>query len=59
MMGGSFNDDLAVIGGPPTRVYFNDVWKSRNGGDWVKLSDNAPWEPRAGAIVVEKNGYIY
>jgi len=59
IMGGSFNDDPAVIGGPPTRVYFNDVWKSRNGRDWVKLTDNAPWEPRAGAIVVEKNGYIY
>ena len=59
IMGGSFNDDPAVIGGPPTRVYFNDVWKSRNGRDWVKLTDNAPWGPRAGAIVVVKNGYIY
>ena len=59
IMGGSFNDDPAVIGGLPTRVYFNDVWKSRNGRDWVKLTDNAPWEPRAGAIVVVKNGYIY
>lgn len=59
VMGGSFNDDPAVIGGPPTRVYFNDVWKSRNGRDWVKLTDNAPWEPRAGAMTVVKNGYIY
>jgi hypothetical protein len=59
VMGGSFNDDPAVIGGPPTRVYFNDVWKSRNGTDWVKLTDSAPWEPRAGAITVVKNGYIY
>jgi len=59
VMGGSFNDDPAVIGGPPTRVYFNDVWKSRNGRDWVKLTASAPWEPRAGAMVVAKNGYIY
>jgi len=59
VMGGSFNDDPAVIGGPPTRVYFNDVWKSRNGRDWMKLTDSAPWEPRAGAITVVKNGYIY
>ena len=59
IMGGSFNDDPAVIGGPPTRIYFNDVWKSRNGRDWVKLTNNAPWEPRAGAITVVKNGYIY
>ena len=59
IMGGSFNDDPAVIGGPPTRVYLNDVWKSRNGTDWVQMTDNAPWEPRAGAITVTKNGYIY
>jgi len=59
VMAGSFNDDPAVIGGPPTRVYFNDVWKSRNGRDWVKLTGNAPWAPRAGAIAVVKNGYIY
>jgi len=59
VMGGSFNDDPAVIGGPPTRVYFNDVWKSRNGRDWVQMTGNAPWAPRAGAITVVKNGYIY
>jgi len=59
IMGGSFNDDPAVIGGPPTRVYFNDVWKSRNGRDWIKMTGNAPWAPRAGAITVVKNGYIY
>ena len=59
VMAGSFNDDPAVIGGPPTRVYFNDVWKSRNGRDWVHMTDNAPWAPRAGAIAAVKNGYLY
>jgi hypothetical protein len=59
IMGGSFNDDPAIIGGPPERVYFNDVWKSRDGADWELLTDNAPWEPRAGAVVVAKNGYMY
>lgn len=59
VMGGSFNDDPAVIGGPPTRVYFNDVWKSRDGRDWVRMTDNAPWAPRAGAIAAVKNGYLY
>ena len=59
VLGGSFNDDPAVIGGPPTRVYLNDVWKSRNGRDWIQLTENAPWAPRAGAIVVVKNGYMY
>jgi hypothetical protein len=59
VMGGSFNDDPAVIGGAPTRVYFNDVWKSRNGRDWVELTDAAPWAPRAGAVAVVKDGYLY
>ncbi|MGB5759800.1 MAG: hypothetical protein WBM50_22995 [Acidimicrobiales bacterium] len=59
VMGGSFNDDPDVIGGPPTRVLFNDVWKSRNGRDWVQLTDAAPWAARAGADLLVKNGYIY
>jgi hypothetical protein len=59
VLGGSFNDDPAIIGGPPIRVYFNDVWKSRDGRHWVQMTDNAPWAPRAGAAAVVKNGYIY
>ncbi len=59
VMGGSFNDDSAVIGGPPERVYFNDVWKSRDGRTWERLTESAPWAPRAGAQVVTKDGYIY
>ena len=60
IMGGSFNDDPAVIGGPPTRVYFNDVWCSRDKGKtWKLVAENAPWAPRAGAVAVSKNGKIY
>jgi N-acetylneuraminic acid mutarotase len=59
VFGGSFNDDSAVIGGPPLRVYFNDVWKSRDGRTWELLTDAAPWSPRAGAAAVVKGGYIY
>ncbi len=60
VMGGSVNDDSAIIGpGGPVRIYFNDVWKSKNGRDWVQLVENAPWEPRAGGIAVVKDGYIY
>jgi hypothetical protein len=59
VMGGSFNDDPAVIGGPPTRVYFNDVWKSSDGITWEQVTDEAPWAPRAGAVAVTKGGYIY
>ena len=59
VFGGSQNDDSAVIGGPPQRIYFNDVWKSRDGRTWKKLTDHAPWSPRAGAAAVTKGGYIY
>ncbi len=59
VMGGSFNDDPAVIGGPPIRVYFNDVWKSRDGKHWELVTAAAPWAPRAGAIAVVKNGFLY
>jgi hypothetical protein len=59
VLGGSFNDDSSIIGGPPLRVYFNDVWKSRDGIHWEAATTNAPWAPRAGAVVVAKGGYMY
>ena len=59
VMGGSYNDDPDIIGGEPTRVVLNDVWKSENGTDWVELTDDAPWAPRAGADLVVKNGWLY
>ncbi|MGI9471469.1 MAG: hypothetical protein ACR2NZ_08060 [Rubripirellula sp.] len=59
VMGGSFNDDSAVIGGPPERVYLNDVWKSSDGVTWHEVTDAAPWTPRAGAQVVVKDDFMY
>ncbi|HYN75800.1 MAG TPA: hypothetical protein VEV13_06345 [Candidatus Limnocylindria bacterium] len=59
VFGGSVNDDSAVVGGPPVREYFNDVWKSRDGKHWKQVSAAAPWEARAGAAVVVKGGWIY
>lgn len=59
VFGGSQNDDDAIIGGPPQRIYFNDVWKSRDGRTWEIVTGAAPWLPRAGAATVVKNGYIY
>lgn len=59
VMGGSFNDDSSIVGGQPERVYFNDVWKSYNGARWFRVTEEAEWAPRAGAIVVSKNGYMY
>jgi len=59
VFGGSQNDDAAIIGGPPARIYFRDVWKSTDGGaTWQKVAD-APWAARAGAATVVKDGYIY
>jgi hypothetical protein len=59
VMGGSFNDDPAIIGGPPERVYFNDVWKSTDGENWELMTEAAPWAPRAGGIAVVKGDYLY
>jgi len=59
VMGGSQNDDSAIIGGPPARVYFNDVWKSRDGATWERVTPKAPWAPRAGAVAAVKDGYLW
>lgn len=60
VMGGSQNDDDSIVGpGGPVRIYFNDVWKSKDGKNWKQVTANAPWSPRAGARVVVKNGYMY
>lgn len=59
VMAGSFNDDSAIVGGPPLRVYFNDVWKSRDGEHWVQVTARAPWAPRAGGVALVKDGYLW
>lgn len=59
VMGGSQNDDSAVIGGPPARIYFNDVWRSRDGSEWEQVTAAAPWAPRAGAVVETKGCWMY
>jgi len=57
IIGGGKGDDDAI--GGQGRVLFNDVWRSQDGLNWELVTDDAPWEARAGAAVVEKNGYIY
>jgi hypothetical protein len=60
IFGGSRNDDSAVIGAQgPAREYFNDVWRSRDGSEWEQVTADAPWAPRAGAVVVERDGEMY
>lgn len=57
---GSRNDDTSIIGpsGPP-RIYYNDVWRSPDGSEWEQVTDSAPWSPRAGVAVVQKDGFLY
>ena len=57
VMGGSNGDDVAI--GGSGRVLFNDVWRSRDGRSWQLVSAAAAWPARAGAAVVQKNGYLY
>jgi hypothetical protein len=57
LLGGGKGDDVAI--GGQGRVLFNDVWRSRDGAIWELVTDTAPWPARAGAAVVEKNGYLY
>ena len=59
VLGGSVNDDDAIIGGPPQRIYFNDVWKSADGRDWQQLTASAPFSKRAGAELVTSGEYLY
>lgn len=59
--GGSANDDAAIIGpGGPQRTYFDDVWRSTDGGrTWVEATDHAPWQARAGAATAVRGGFAY
>ncbi len=59
VLGGSQNDDSSIIGGPPVRIYFNDVWKSPDGRNWQQVTAAAPWSRRAGAELVTRGDYLY
>jgi hypothetical protein len=57
VFGGSQGDDVST--GGQGRVLFNDVWKSRDGRHWERVTAAAPWAPRAGAAAVVKDGFLY
>lgn len=60
VLGGSQNDDQSLIGpNGPQRLYFNDVWRSEDGVEWEQMTDAAPWDPRAGASVIERDGELW
>ena len=43
----------------PTSNFFNDVWSSTDGVNWIERTSAAPWQPRAGLSAVVLNEYIY
>ena len=55
--------ELFVLGGQNFDLpseFFNDVWRSRDGGQsWRQITENAPWEGRAGLSAVVLRGKIY
>ncbi len=60
VLGGSQNDDASIIGpNGPARLYYDDVWRSVDGAEWELMTDDAPWEPRAGASVVSFDGALW
>jgi len=58
------NDELYIIGGgsraiwPPYSV-FNDVWKTKDGKNWVRVTHNAPWSPRLHHSVVTYDNKLW
>jgi hypothetical protein len=51
---------LILIGGQDLRTFYNDVWRSGDGGrTWQQVCAEAPWEPRAGHHTITIGGEIY
>jgi len=55
MIGGQavFKERIWILGGGtydtpnrPERIFYNDVWSSKDGIKWEKVCENAPWHPR-------------
>lgn len=59
VMGGSQGDDNSIGGGENCRQFYNDVWYSEDGVEWILATGDAPWEARAGGVALVKNGWIY
>ncbi len=57
VLGGSQGDDVST--GGSGRILFNDVWRSRDGRTWKRMTADAPWDPRAGGVALVKDGYIW
>ncbi|MFQ5680575.1 MAG: kelch repeat-containing protein [Candidatus Omnitrophota bacterium] len=58
-----FNGKIWVIGGVNAYAnpheYFNDVWSSSDGANWIKVTGGAAWTRRSGHASVVFNGKIW
>ncbi|MGA1051167.1 MAG: hypothetical protein ACO3WU_02615 [Ilumatobacteraceae bacterium] len=43
----------------PTSNFFDDVWRSPDGVTWEQVTDDAPWQPRAGLSAEVVGDHIY
>ncbi|HSQ70666.1 MAG TPA: hypothetical protein VLM41_11330 [Steroidobacteraceae bacterium] len=43
----------------PDSTFFDDVWSSKDGINWIEETSDAPWEGRAGLSAVVHKGAIY
>lgn len=64
----AFKDRIWVMGGqtlpqfaPAAEVFYNDVWNTRDGKNWTRVTEHAPWSPRGmigGAVVFKDRMWI-
>ena len=59
----NFENIIWVFGGRKFNgsdfIYYNDVWRSNNGVDWILLTQNAAFEARSDFATTSFNGYIW
>mmetsp|Transcript_19517 Transcript_19517/g.31767 ORF Transcript_19517/g.31767 Transcript_19517/m.31767 type:complete len:326 (-) Transcript_19517:33-1010(-) len=59
----AFNEEIWVLAGENSpigqSIYFNDVWASRDGHQWVQLSGSAPWCKRTSAAAAAFNSQVF
>lgn len=56
----AFKHKIWVMGGENSSGYLNDVWASNdNGSNWIKITNNAPWQGRRYASSVVLDGKMY
>lgn len=54
-----FKDHIFVIGGKGQTKILNDVWKSKDGKEWVQITASAAFSPRFKHASFVHQGYIY